>query len=74
MKRNIVSTIALVLTLGAYAQFSGQGNGTEKDPYLVSNADELFEVRNDLNAYYKQTEDIDLNGYWKITGIWGGIQ
>ena len=50
MKRNIVSTIALVLTLGAYAQFSGQGNGTERDPYLVSNADELFEVRNDLNA------------------------
>ena len=60
MKRNIVSTIALVLSLGAYAQFSGQGNGTERDPYLVSNADELFEVRNDLNAYYKQTEDIDL--------------
>lgn len=43
-----------------FAQFSGQGSGTEKDPYLVSNADELFEVRNNLKACYKQIEDIDL--------------
>ncbi len=60
MKRIIVGISALISSTGVFAQFSGQGNGTEKDPYLVSNADELFEVRNDLNAYYKQTEDIDL--------------
>lgn len=60
MKRIILGAIAFISAHGAFAQFSGQGNGTERDPYLVSNADELFEVRNDLNAYYRQTEDIDL--------------
>ena len=49
-----------VCSINIQAQFSGQGSGTEKDPYLVTNADELFEVRNDLDAYYKQMNDIDL--------------
>lgn len=68
MKRTVLSLVALLLTLEAFAQFSGQGTGTERDPYLVSNADELFEVRNDLNAYYKQTEDIDLGDWLKENG------
>lgn len=58
-----ISTFMIALLLGSatmYA-FSGQGSGTEKDPYLVTNADELFEVRNDLSACYKQINDIDLS-------------
>lgn len=43
----------------AYA-FTGNGSGTEKDPYQVTTADELFEVRNDLSAHYLQMNDIDL--------------
>lgn len=45
--------------------FSGSGLGTEKDPYLVTNADELFEVRNELTACYRQTCDIDLTTWIK---------
>ena len=59
-KRIIIFTTALLLGSATLYAFSGQGNGTEKDPYLVTNADELFEVRNDLSAYYKQINDIDL--------------
>jgi len=40
--------------------FTGNGSGTDKDPYQVTNADELFEVRNDLSAHYIQMSDIDL--------------
>lgn len=65
MKRIIVSAIVYLMTLGANAQFSGHGSGTEQDPYLVSNADELFEVHNDMYAYYKQTEDIDISDWIK---------
>lgn len=42
------------------AQFSGKGSGTETDPYQVTNADELFEVRNDLSACYRMMNDVDL--------------
>ena len=39
------------------------GNGTRESPYLVYSAESLYDVRNDLNAYYKQICDIDLTGY-----------
>ncbi len=58
--RQIVLLVLLSFSMALYAQFSGNGSGTEKDPYLVSNAEELFEVRNNLSAYYKQIDDIDL--------------
>ncbi len=51
-----------------------QGDGTEENPYLVSNAAELFTVRNDLSAYYAQTADIDLGvAPWNIDGGWKTI-
>lgn len=43
--------------------FSGEGVGTEKYPYLIKTADELFEIRNDLSANYKIMEDIDLTEF-----------
>ena len=61
--RHLFLISLLLLTTRVSAQFSGQGSGTEKDPYQVSNADELFEVRNDLSAYYIQTSDIDLTDF-----------
>ncbi|MEX2514737.1 MAG: DUF2341 domain-containing protein [Candidatus Paceibacterota bacterium] len=36
------------------------GSGTEADPYLVSTPQDLDDVRNDLTAYYRQENDIDL--------------
>lgn len=62
MKRIIVGTIAIVSSIASYA-FSGSGAGTEKSPYLITSADELFEVRSDLNAHYKLMNDIDLRSW-----------
>ncbi len=63
MKRKFIITVFAASALTVQAQFSGQGSGTEKDPYQITNADQLFDVRNNLNAYYKVMNDIDL-GTW----------
>jgi hypothetical protein len=39
--------------------FSG-GDGTEENPYLVSNAGELFTVRQFLDSHFRQTANINL--------------
>ncbi|MFY9188916.1 MAG: S-layer homology domain-containing protein [bacterium] len=44
------------------AEFAG-GSGSEEDPYLVANADQLYNVRNHLDKHFKLIEDIDLSGY-----------
>ncbi|MEX2514740.1 MAG: DUF2341 domain-containing protein [Candidatus Paceibacterota bacterium] len=36
------------------------GSGTEADPYLISTPQDLDDIRNDLDAYYRLTQDIDL--------------
>ncbi|WP_265445115.1 GLUG motif-containing protein [Acetivibrio straminisolvens] len=41
----------------------GGGDGTKLNPYLVEDAQDLWAVRNNLSAHYKQTADIDLNVY-----------
>lgn len=43
-------------------EFAG-GTGTEEDPYLVVNAEQLNAVRYNFDAYYKQMSDISLAGY-----------
>ena len=42
--------------------FSGAGSGTAADPYQITDADELNETRDDLNANYTLMNDIDLTG------------
>lgn len=61
--RQTLLFVLISFSISLYAQFSGNGAGTEKDPYLVSNAEELFEVRNDLSAHYKQIDNIDLRDW-----------
>ncbi len=41
--------------------FSGgnYGMGTENDPYIICNADQLQAMRDDLNAFYELGQDID---------------
>lgn len=54
----------------------GGGDGTELNPYLVEDAQDLNAVRNDYSAYYKQSQNIDLSIYtnWKpIHDYPGGI-
>ncbi len=62
MKHIYLFTFILLAALSSIAQFSG-GNGTALDPYQVSNAQELSEVRNYLNSYFIQTKNIDLKSY-----------
>ena len=59
MKKYFLLLAYLLTSVWCWA-FSGQGSGTMSDPFLVTNADELFEVRYNLTAYYKQMNDIDL--------------
>lgn len=65
MKRLI--TLAAFLTcllLPSLAQFSGSGNGTEDDPYLVFNETQLSQVSNFLNqegVVFKLMKDLDIS-------------
>ncbi len=67
-KRCICLVLAALLMLGVFAAvsvnaadgFSGRGKGTAKDPYLVSNPQQLGEMANDLSAHYKLANTIDM--------------
>lgn len=66
----------------AAAEFSG-GSGTEKDPYLISSANDLWNLAKKINnektnadyskASYRLTKDIDLGGVKKWTPIGNSI-
>ncbi len=56
------------------AGFAG-GDGTEEDPYLVETAEQLDNVRNHLDAHFRQVADIDLDAFsenegWEPIGSW----
>lgn len=42
--------------------FAG-GTGTAEDPYQITTAEQMNNVRNDMSAHYVLTNDIDLSGY-----------
>lgn len=47
----------------------GGGNGTSLTPYLVEDILDLNAVRNNLSAYYRQTQNIEFNGTgYDVTG------
>lgn len=49
------------------------GDGSEENPYQISNAEQLNAVRNDLTAHYIQVADIDMSGYeWLPIGTGSG--
>lgn len=52
-----------------FSDFAG-GLGTSINPYLVSNAEQLNNVRKHMvkNVYFKQTADIDLTDYLAVDG------
>ena len=59
MLKVVLATIGIIATMAA-AQFSG-GDGTENNPFIITTAEQLDAVRNDLNAHYKLGNDIMLN-------------
>ena len=44
------------------ARFFNGGSGTQKDPYLITNPQELSNIRESLNAVYRIVNDIDMTG------------
>lgn len=58
---------SLKVTALAAATFSG--SGTEKDPYLVTNAEQFNAIRNNLSAHYKLANTIDLASYSNFVPI-----
>lgn len=60
MKRILLSTILLMTFLSSWAQFSGEGSGTEDDPYRITNALQLTQIANSPSSYFQLQNDIDL--------------
>lgn len=64
MKNNIrlgLSILAfLLIAVCMNAQYAG-GSGTADDPYLIETAEHLNNVRNNMNAHFRQTANIDLD-------------
>lgn len=74
--RKFTLLVALIILSGClYAQFSG-GNGTPGNPYRISSADDLSNIRNSMNGYFVQTADIDISGFtnWEPIGGAGSSQ
>ena len=38
-----------------------EGDGTEDNPYIITNPTQLYQIRNDLDGYYELGNDIDLS-------------
>ena len=70
----VVILLCLSLLWGVFTPISANpgfagGSGTESDPYLVANANDLDNVRNYPEAYFLQVADIDLeNQSWLPIG------
>ena len=80
MKKRVISLLlALVLALGLLptAAFAAEGtlsgSGTEAEPYLIEDADDLAKVSNDLTAHYKLTENIGTETDPVMTAIDGSF-
>jgi hypothetical protein len=61
------SFLIFIPKIEAQNRFSGSGSGTPDDPYVITNAKQLFEIRYDLKAYYVLGNDINASEtrYWK---------
>ena len=63
MKRFFSIGALFLCSLFAFAQYSGSGNGTEDDPYLIYNENQLSQVSNFLNqegVVFKLMKDLNL--------------
>lgn len=58
-----------LLSFSISVDFAG-GSGSKEDPFLVSNSNQLYNIRNYLDKHFKQISDIDLSTYedWEPIG------
>ncbi|MDO4991640.1 MAG: GLUG motif-containing protein, partial [Prevotellaceae bacterium] len=68
MKRYVLFLAALLNVIWASAQYSGSGNGTETDPYLIYNTTQLYQMNNFLGSnnagvVFKLMKDLDLSEF-----------
>ena len=53
------------------------GSGTEEDPYIITNATDFYNIRNDTSAHYKLGADIDIrrnyNSWTSIPSFSGSL-
>lgn len=61
MKRLFLFCLVTYCVQFANAQFSGKGSGTKEDPYLVSTALNVWEIRNKPGGVFKLVNDIDMS-------------
>ncbi len=54
--------IGIFLSNSVYAQFAG-GDGSKSNPYQISSAEQLSNIRHHLNSYFIQINDIDLENF-----------
>lgn len=62
----LAGILLILLPVAATGAFSGAGSGTETDPYIITNVNELQEMNDDLDACYELANDIDASDirYW----------
>lgn len=66
MKKFLLLLMCVLNSIWASAQFSGSGNGTESDPYLIYSATQLYQMNNFLKqpgVVFKLMTDIDLSDF-----------
>ena len=79
MRRRVMSMgLAVVIALNALVMFNVyvmSGNGTELNPYVITNTEELQDIQNSLGDYYKLGNDIDLQSvsWTPIDGFTGTL-
>jgi len=66
MKRYLLLLACMLSSIWASAQYTGSGNGTENDPYLIYNETQLYQMSNFLNqegVVFKLMKDLDLTKF-----------
>jgi hypothetical protein len=63
MMKNLSVTLSVYLIISqTLLAFSGNGSGTEEDPFQITNVQQLQEMNDDLDAHYILMNDIDAGG------------
>lgn len=59
--KQVSSTSTINFTAYSETQDFAGGNGTQNDPYIIVTAQQLNNIRNNLDKHFKQIKNIDLN-------------
>ena len=65
----LVAVFAVVCLYVPMTAFAASGNGTANNPYILTTADDINNIRKNLSAHYKLGNSIDLSGFSNFTPI-----